>query len=63
MEELIEIEAQAVLLGSQLLRDYWWQQGQSERARQWHERSLERARQLQQLKAQRGQIHMSDTWL
>jgi Zn-dependent protease with chaperone function len=63
MEAVMQVEQQAVLPGSQLLRDYWWQQGNADRARHWHERTLERGRQLQQIKAQRGQIRAADIWL
>lgn len=63
MEAVIHFEPEAVVPGSQLLRDYWWRQGQAPRAQRWHERALERARVLEQLRRQRQRVHLHDTWI
>lgn len=63
MEAVIHFEPEALVPGSQLLRDYWWRQGQTQRAQTWHERALERARLLEQLRKQRQRVHLHDSWI
>lgn len=63
MEAVIHFEPEAMVPGSQLLRDYWWRQGQAQRAQAWHERALERARLLEQLRKQRQHVHLKDSWI
>jgi Zn-dependent protease with chaperone function len=63
MEAVIHFEPEALVPGSQLLRDYWWRCGQAQRAQQWHQRALERARVLEQIRRQRQRVHLHDIWL
>jgi Zn-dependent protease with chaperone function len=63
MEAVIHFEPEALMPGSQLLRDYWWRQGDPQRAQQWHARAAERARALEQIRKQRQRVHLHDVWL
>ena len=63
METVIGKQPDAVVAGSQLLRDYWWRRGETHRARRWHERAVERSRQLQEGKRERERLEPGDVWL
>ena len=63
MEDVIKKEPEAVLAASELLREYWWRRGESEKARHWHESAVARTRVLQEGKREREQIKVGDSWL
>jgi hypothetical protein len=63
MEGVIEKQPDAVMAGSELLRDYWWRRGETDSARRWHERAVERSRQLQEGKRERERLVQGDVWL
>jgi Zn-dependent protease with chaperone function len=63
MEAAMQGEADAVLPGCELLRDYWWRTGQRELARQWHERALQRGRELEEGKRERESLEQGNVWL
>jgi hypothetical protein len=51
METVIEKQPDAVMAGSELLRDYWWRRGETDSARRWHQHAVERSQQLPGRKA------------
>jgi hypothetical protein len=63
MEAVIEKQPDAVMAGSELLRDYWWRRGETDSARRWHERAVERSQQLQEGKRERERLVPGDVWL
>jgi Zn-dependent protease with chaperone function len=63
MEAVMHFEPEALVPGSQLLRDYWWRHGDAQRAQQWQARAAGRARALEQIRKQRQRVHVHDTWL
>jgi hypothetical protein len=63
MEAVIEKEPDAVMAGSELLRDYWWRRGETDSARRWHQRAVARSQQLQEGKRQRARLVQGDVWL
>jgi Zn-dependent protease with chaperone function len=63
MEAVIHFEPEAVVPGSQLLRDYWWRQGDAQRAQRWHVRATERERAIEQIRRQRQRVQVHDRWL
>jgi Zn-dependent protease with chaperone function len=63
MEAVIHFEPEALVPGSQLLRDFWWRQGNAQRAQQWHVRAAERARAVEQIRKHRQRVHLHDRWL
>jgi Zn-dependent protease with chaperone function len=63
MESAMQQEPDARLAGSQLLRDYWWRQGDEERARQWHAQALKREAELRAGRAERERVTSADRWL
>jgi len=63
MEAVIEKQPDAVMAGSELLRDYWWRRGETDSARRWHERAVERSQQLEEGKRERARLVQGDVWL
>src|SRR5207302_261827 len=63
MEAAMQGEADAVLPGCGLLRDYWWGAGQRELAQHWHERATQRARELEEGKRERESLGDGNVWL
>src|SRR5947207_2286838 len=63
MEAAMQGEADAVLSGCELLRDYWWGAGQRELAQHWHERATQRARELEEGKRERESLGDGNVWL
>src|SRR5256884_906870 len=63
MEAAMQGEADAVLPGCELLRDYWWGAGQRELAQHWHERATQRARELEEGKRERESLGDGNVWL
>jgi hypothetical protein len=63
MEAVIGKQPDAVLAGSELLRDYWWRRGETDSARRWHQRAIERSRQLQEETRERERLVHGDVWL
>jgi hypothetical protein len=62
MEAVIQKEPDAILAGSELLRDFWWRRGETESARRWHESAAARARVLQDSRRERERVKVDDTW-
>lgn len=63
MESVIQKQADAIVAGSELLRDYWWRRGDTAQARRWHECAVERSGMLQNAKREREQLRVGDSWL
>ena len=63
MEAVIEKEPDAVMAGSELLRDYWGRRGETDSARRWHQRAVERSQQIQEGKRERERLVEGDVWL
>jgi Zn-dependent protease with chaperone function len=63
MESVIQKQPDAIVAGSELLRDYWWRRGDGEQARRWHECAVERSGLLQNAKREREQLRVGDSWL
>src|SRR6266699_3283156 len=63
MEAAMQGEADAVLPGCGLLRDYWCGAGQRELAQHWHERATQRARELEEGKRERESLGDGNVWL
>jgi Zn-dependent protease with chaperone function len=63
MEAVIAEEPEAVLAGSEILRNYWWRRGEQDTARQWHARFQQRQEEIEQGKQERDQVLSSDTWM
>jgi hypothetical protein len=49
--------------GCELLRDYYWAQGDKDRAQHWHARYAERTARLEEARAERDEITIKDRWL
>jgi Zn-dependent protease with chaperone function len=63
MEAVIDRQPDAIVAGSELLRDYCWRRGETDGARRWHERAVAGAQQLQAAKRERERLGPSDFWL
>jgi hypothetical protein len=63
MEDAIGREADALVAGGVLLRDYFWGKGEQAVAAQWHQRSQERAAVMRGAREERARITTADRWL
>jgi Zn-dependent protease with chaperone function len=63
MEDVIGREADALVVGGMLLRDYFWGKGEQAVAAQWHQRSQERAAAVRGARDERARITTADRWL
>jgi len=63
MEDAIRKQPDAIVAGSELLRDYWSRRGQPDAARHWHDCAVERAGLLENAKRERSHVKRGDDWL
>ena len=63
VESAVASDAEAILPGSELLRDYYWRQGDPSRASFWQEKYLERAALLRAAAAERQRLTLKDRYL
>lgn len=60
VQEAMRLDEEAVLLGCELLRDYYWRTGAEAQAQEWHARLLERSQFEQKLRAERDVVQLKD---
>jgi Zn-dependent protease with chaperone function len=63
MEEAIGQDADALVEGGALLRDYFWRRGEKTLGDRWHARSAERLAILRGAQAERARVTTTDAWV
>jgi Zn-dependent protease with chaperone function len=62
MENVVQKQPEAMVAGSELLRDYWSRRSEPDAARRWHQSAVEGAAVLENAKRERSQLKIGDVW-